>query len=178
MCRFSHVGRFRERPKTRKRVEKQCRKQPQKATSNARRKNYKKHHFGAKMAPQSDCDDPKSLPRRSWRLVAAKSPQKSPRHRSWRLRDAPELNFRVVKFPHRYPGSIWGVSGEYPGSLMLPTWAPGDGQLSKKSSINNTSTQDLTRRGAAGPANFFVNIICRFLFLVFLFVIFHFFDWF
>ena len=40
----------------------------------------------------------------------------------------------AIFLSHRYPPGIRPVSGRYPRGLILPTGAPGDGQLSKNSS--------------------------------------------
>ena len=134
----------------RKRDEKKYRKKPKRAANSARGKNQNKRSkiiiFGAASSPKSTPRLPKATPEASgsgWVTKSAKTRgQERPRHASkgFRVPLAGKCHFR------RAPGGLRVTGFAHPGPLGTDNYL--------RNAFNNNSTRDLTRRWAAGPANF------------------------
>ena len=151
MCQFSHLARLRARPNN---PENEMKKVSQKAKTRSEQRTrkgpdhtFKNHHFWEPKAlrnrPQGSPKQPrKRVEAAGWqtqRKFATKNIPGTPPKASKSLR-------RAMRLSQEAPGRLRETGFALPGPLGTDKY--------QRKSFNNNSTRDLTRRWAAGPANF------------------------
>ena len=147
VCQFSHLARLRARPNNpeneMKKVSQKAKTRSEQRTRKEPEQTFKNHHFWSRKLSEIDPKAPQSDPGSVWkRLVGKVSENSRPRTSPGRLQRLPSPSGGQCHF--RRGLRVTGFA--HPGPL-------GTNNYQRKAFINN-STRDLTRRWAAGPANF------------------------
>ena len=151
MCQFSHLARLRARPNNpeneMKKVSQKAKTRSEQRTRKEPEQTFKNHHFWSRKLSEIDPKAPQSDPGSVWkRLVRKVSDNSRPRTSPGRLQRLPSPSCGEMRVS---PGAPRGLR-------VLLTQAPWGRTNIKEMRYNNNSTRDLTRRWAAGPANFYL----------------------